>query len=164
MKRFALVGITLLLSGCGSAPDEAVVSLILDSPPHPYLSSCLTILGKDPRPELLAKLRSAKRNVVAGSNCTKGRYDGIYINGQRAEQIVINKFHRVVPWRVKVEYSTYMGGLGGSGWTAQLERINGVWVVRSSDMQWISFEPNNSSKSSPQSYGVDRVASLGGLP
>lgn len=149
MRYIATIGFLLLLSGCSAAPDTALSAAILNSPPHPQLPSCLTVLGKDPTPALLAMLRAEKRNIVAGSSCVKGPFGSVYSNRQRAERLAIIKFRRVTPWRATVEFSSYFGPHAASGWTVQLERVQGVWVAKSSEMQWISLGPNNSFKSKP---------------
>ena len=149
MKKLSLVGVFILASGCSSNRDHAIAALILDSPPHPRLPTCLIVFGKDPNPLLLAELRSANRRVEAGSKCTKGPFGGIYIDGQRAEKLAIHKFLSGVPWRASIEFSTYTGPLGGSGWTVHMKRINGKWFVQRSEMRWISLGPNNSFKPKP---------------
>jgi hypothetical protein len=139
MKRAGWLLCLFLLSGCQSAPDDALLAILTSFPSNPRVTTCLTILGHDPSPKLLAGLRSAKRRVVAGSTCTRGAYLSLKTaTGSPAERVSITKFERVVPWRARAEYSESIGGVGGGGWRVTLEKQHGIWIVRSTKGLWES--------------------------
>jgi hypothetical protein len=149
MRYITAIGLLLLLSGCGAPPDSALAAAILSSPPHPRLASCLTVLGSDPSPALLASLTAAKRDIAPASKCIKGPAGTVYAHRKRAERLAVVKFRRLLPWRARVELTSYFGPLAASGWVVQLERVNGIWVAKSNELQWISLGPNNSFKPIP---------------
>ena len=139
MKHVACLICLFLVSGCQSAPDEALLVMLTSYPSNPRVTTCLTILGHDPSPRLLSGLRSAKRRVVPGSSCVRGAYLSLKTaNGSPAELVSITKFERVVPWRATAEYSESIGGVGGSGWRVKLEKQHGLWTVRSTKGLWDS--------------------------
>jgi len=138
MKHLATLIFLLLLSGCRSAPDSAVVAIILSTFSR-LGTTCLSVSGHDPSPEVLASLRAAKRNVVPASQCMKDQYGPIDSRRARATLVSVKPLRRAIPWRLKVEYSRSGGLLDGDGAIMTLERVNGTWIVRSRASTWISI-------------------------
>jgi len=64
-----------------------------------------------------------------------GPVDG---NRARAKLVSITSFRRTLPWRATVEYARYGGLMDGEGAVMTLERVGGVWIVRSRTSSRIS--------------------------
>ena len=135
MRCIFVIAVTLLITGCQSAaPDQAAIAVILHSPPHPRLASCLSISGKDPSQEVLSALRKAGRRVDAKSTCSEVGWGVVTPAKDRAAFVSIDGFTRVVPWRATAELSTHSGPLSGSTWRVKLKRSGGAWVVVSTEL------------------------------
>lgn len=128
------------VSGCTLTHDGIIEAVLLHDPPHPQLPTCLTVQGKDPSPALLQLMHDANSNVVPDSHCKKGPNGARHVNGRHAEHLMIDEVRLLTPWRAEVECASYSGPLAARGWTVRLERVDGVWKVKSSELDWISLQ------------------------
>jgi hypothetical protein len=128
----------LLLSGCTSAPDEAVAALFEHHDMHRG-RYCLDMLGADPEPKLLALSRKFNERVLPASQCLENNPGYKSIDGQDVQMVRIVQIRRVSLSVVEiqvVEDSGFM--LGSSGGTYTVERLSGDWIVTKYEQKWVS--------------------------
>jgi hypothetical protein len=128
----------LLLSGCSSAPNEAIAALFEHHDMHRG-RYCLDMLGADPETELLTLSRKFNERVLPASQCRQNNPGYKSIDGQDVQMVRIVQIRRVSLSVVKIEVVDDSGFmLGSSGGTYTVERLSGYWIVTKYEQQWVS--------------------------
>jgi hypothetical protein len=138
MKKISIPLLCLLLIGCETAPTAALSAVALNALARNRATTCLTVLGHDPSPALMATLRAAKREVVPGSACANGKSGYVLADGSPAISVTIHEFNRTLPWRATADYSVSLHPLSAVAYRVTLGRDKGVWAVLSGEMLWIT--------------------------
>jgi len=145
MNRLLCLPLVLLLSGCSTARDDAIVSLFEFTYSNAPWPLCLSIYGSDPSKELLSRIVEKQPNVVPASSCQprEASEGGGWSLGdaKHVEMIRINDYHWKSPKKITfdiVHDSNFM--FGSSGFTVIVEKLSGYWVPTGtdSDGEWIS--------------------------
>ena len=137
MRAFVTILFALLLTSCSSPPPDALLAIIKKIRLGP-LTVCLTVDGQDPSLEMMDRLTSAGLRVVPGSSCRETVLGYVPVDGSKAVSLRVYDFRRTVPWRATAKYTLSSTSLSATGFTVTLEQVDGIWIVTSGDMAWIT--------------------------
>jgi hypothetical protein len=96
----------------------------------------LSVMGSDPPKPYLNSLTTGSAEFLPASTFTRGH--GMLIS--------FSRFKLIGDHKVRVQWSTYCGGLCASGNTAVVkQQENGQWTLVRNNLNWISRIPANMS-------------------
>ena len=140
MNRIISLSILLMLAGCSSAENDALVSLFEYRQSNARETTCLSVFGNDPSAELLTRIHRHDANVVPSSECIQKPYGGYLYKGQNVlYKMKIEKSSWLGPRKISFEVAYVTGGtFGSSGELIVVEKLNEFWVLTKREMTWIS--------------------------
>ena len=130
----------VLLAGCSQAEQDALVSIFEYDKSPIQQTTCLSVFGRDPSPDLLSRIHKYNANVVASSECTEQEHGGYLYQGQHVlYRMQIEKPKWLGARKVSFEVTYATGAMfGSSGELIVVEKLNEFWVPTSREMTWIS--------------------------